>query len=254
MLLLLVINTGRAAEGLILQYQLPADSAESTIRQQLQQSSELEALVELINQQFIFAESLTLVFGGDEGPLYGGDTREIRVPFQFVQEVEERFATADYQQNGISPQMAAMDALLHTLLHELAHAFIDLYQLPVLGKEEDAADSLATVLLIDYFEQGQEIAISAADLFELESADSEVLDESDFWDEHSLDAQRFYSTLCHVYGSDPQQYGYLSQELGFSEERAELCIDEYHNISASWQQLLEPFVYKLDEKSDEKIR
>ena len=32
-------------------------------------------------------------------------------------------------------------------MHEMGHALIDLYDLPVLGKEEDAADSVATVFL-----------------------------------------------------------------------------------------------------------
>ncbi len=130
---------------------------------------------------------------------------------------------------------------MHTLFHELAHALISIYELPVIGKEEDAADGLASVLLIEFFEDGQEIAISAADLFDLESDDKEIF-EDDFWNEHSLDAQRFYSTLCHVYGSEPEKYGYLVEQSAFSEERAELCIEEYEILSSSWFGLLKPYI------------
>lgn len=112
----------------------------------------------------------------------------------------------------------------------------------MLGKEEDAVDALANVLLIEFYDGGGDIAISAADLFDLESADVDELEDADFWDEHSLDVQRYYSTLCHVYGSDPQGYGYLLEDAEFSEDRSELCVEEYETISDSWLDLLEPYM------------
>lgn len=56
-----------------------------------------------------------------------------------------------------------------------------MYDLAIVGKEEDATDALATILLIEFFEQGQEIARSAADLFDLESSDIQTFEEADFW-------------------------------------------------------------------------
>ncbi|MCW9000601.1 MAG: DUF4344 domain-containing metallopeptidase, partial [Kangiellaceae bacterium] len=76
----------------------------------------------------------------------------------------------------------------------------------------------------------QEIALSAADLFYLESEDRTELDEQDFWGEHSLDLQRYYSTLCHVYGSDPDKYKAILEQDYFSEYRA---IYVYRNMTIS---------------------
>ncbi|EPJ52337.1 MAG: hypothetical protein OFPI_14070 [Osedax symbiont Rs2] len=199
----------------------------------------ITSVVDFFNQFFSLEQTIELLVGGEDGPLYNGDG-QIQLPYSFVEEIEYRFTQAQYQETGVSVSQAVADSLKHTLIHEFAHAVIHLEQIPVVGREEDAADSLASVLLIDFFAGGQEIVISAADLFDLESSDSEVVTEEDYWDEHSLDSQRFYAAMCHVYGSDPQGYADIPEQLELSAERAELCIEEYSALSRSWQQLLQP--------------
>ena len=98
--------------------------------------------------------------------------------------------------------------------------------------------------LLNFFQKGQEIARSAADLFDIESNGIQTFEEADFWDEHSLDAQRFYTTLCHIYGSDPKSYADIPKDYQFSEDRSELCIAEYNNLAHSWFQLLAPYMIK----------
>jgi hypothetical protein len=223
-------------------YNSPADASEQELAQVLKSSGVVEDVVAFINQKIRLSEPLYFMIGGDEGPLYDPSLNKIFIPYRFVQEVEERFSAAKYSETGVSVADATLDSVMHTLFHELAHALISNYQLPVVGKEEDAADSLASMLLIEYFDNGAEIAISAADLFDLESEEIDALEDGDFWDEHSLDAQRFYSTMCFVYGSNPEQYDSLIKELGLSQERAELCIEEYESIVRSWFTILKPYL------------
>ncbi|HPY42528.1 MAG TPA: DUF4344 domain-containing metallopeptidase, partial [Thiolinea sp.] len=147
-----------------------------------------------------------------------------------------------YEETGVSAQDAMLDAVQHTLFHELAHALIAMYDLPIVGKEEDAADNLATVLLIEYLDDGAEVAISAADLFDLEGEDVKELSEADFWDEHSLDTQRYYTTMCHIYGSDPKKYKDVKVDAGFDKERAETCSDDYELVRENWFKLLKPIM------------
>ncbi|MGB1256513.1 MAG: DUF4344 domain-containing metallopeptidase [Thiolinea sp.] len=237
------LNTAVADKAEI-SYENPQNAADTAIAKQLQSAPGISAVVEIINDHFRLPEALEIVFGGDDGPLYDPGKNTIFIPYGFVEEVKKRFERAKYAETGVSIEDATMDVLMHTLFHELAHALINMYDLPVLGKEEDAADGLATVLLIRFFEDGQELAISAADLFDLESEDSDELSDADFWDEHSLDAQRYYATLCHVYGSDPEQYGKLLADNGFPADRAELCVEEYVNLADSWFLLLEPHMTK----------
>ncbi|MCJ8298782.1 MAG: DUF4344 domain-containing metallopeptidase [Pseudomonadales bacterium] len=198
-------------------------------------------VVSFFNEIFYLEQPIELLVGADDGPLYNGEG-QIQLPYSFIQKIEDRFSAAQYQESGVSVAEAVADSLMHTLIHEFAHAVIHSNSIPVLGREEDAADSLASVLLIDFFAGGQEIVISAADLFDLESADSDVISEEDYWDEHSLDSQRYYAAMCHVYGSDPEGYADIPEQLELSAERAELCIEEYSALSRSWQQLLQPIL------------
>jgi len=239
--LLCYVNYGYAETRVEVVFKKPIDQVEKNIQKKLQSSDAITSVVNVINSNFRIPETLNIIFGGDDGPLYDPETNNIYMPYYFLEEVKKRFVKANYSETGVSINDATLDALMHTLFHEVAHAFIAMFDLPVLGKEEDAADSLASVFLTDYFEQGQEILLSAADLFSLESEDKDALDEQDFWGEHSLDEQRFYSALCHVYGSAPDEYHYLKKDAGFSERRADLCIEEYEALLRSWHTVLKPY-------------
>ena len=216
-------------------------ASSSSLKKELQSTDVVTLIVNTLNEEFVFTDSVYLVFGGEEGPHFDPNTNTIQVPYSFLEEVESRFDAANYSETGVDVDTATLDVLAHTLIHEFAHAFIFMHEIPVVGREEDAADALATVLLTEYFESGAEIAISAADMFDLESEDRQEFEEADFWDEHSLDSQRYYSTLCHVYGSNPEAFEHIPKELGFDTERAELCIFEFESIAKSWFTLLQPY-------------
>lgn len=232
-------------------YQPPSRIEEAVVAKQLHLSGAVESVIQFVNEHIRLSETLHIIIGGQDGPLYDPTNHTIFLPYGFIDEVKARFEHVNYAQTGVSIHDATMDVVMHTLFHELAHAFIDRYQLPVLGKEEDAADALASVLLIEYFEGGAEIVVSAADLFELEDRDIDAFDEQDFWGEHSLDVQRYYASLCHVYGSDPVTYQTLKTELGLSQERAAGCVEEYEVIATSWLTLLSPY-WQARHSSDER--
>ncbi|PIE39998.1 MAG: hypothetical protein CSA51_03045 [Gammaproteobacteria bacterium] len=172
-----------------------------------------------------------------------GDKNQIEIPFWFVLDVISHLEKVHYDETGLSIGEASSDILMHTIFHELAHAFIAMYGIPILGKEEDAADTLATILLIEYFSDGQDIALTAADFFAIESENREGgLQDEDFGGEHSLDEQRHYSTLCYIYGSSPKEYAFLVEEGRLPKERSETCIDEYEEKVQNWSKLLEPYI------------
>lgn len=216
-----------------------ADKEALLVRKSLESSAAITDVTAFLNEKFALTHALTIRLGGEDGPLYDPGANEIVVPYSFIEAIRQRFKADGYAKSGVSVDEAVVDALMHTLFHEIGHALVSMYDLPVLGKEEDAVDGLATILLIEYFEQGEEIALSAADLFNMESGDVGEFSHEDFWDEHSLDIQRYYSTLCFVYGSSPAKYAYLKETAEFSDERADLCIDEYQNAARDWFALLE---------------
>jgi hypothetical protein len=132
--------------------------------------------------------------------------------------------------------------LLFVFYHELGHGIIHKLDLPVLGREEDAADQLATLMLMDAGTDsvGGEPVLTAAlgwlDSWQKREGEAE---ESDYWDEHSLDLQRYANIVCLVYGSDPENYGNLVEEWDLPADRAERCPGDFASAAASWNGVME---------------
>jgi putative metallopeptidase DUF4344 len=134
----------------------------------------------------------------------------------------------------------AVAALVFSFYHELGHALIDVYDLPATGREEDAVDQLATVMLLETWEgEDSELAIlSSAEWFDLDASERE--EEPDAADEHSLDEQRYYNLVCWIYGSDTEYFSDMVDDWQLPPARAERCESEYQRMSQAWNTLLGP--------------
>jgi hypothetical protein len=136
----------------------------------------------------------------------------------------------------------AINNSMFLVQHEIGHLLIGELGLPVLGKEEDAADSLATLLLLgaSTVEMDQAL-IDAADGWWLTDQDrGEEWESSDFYDEHSLDIQRAYQVVCLTVGARPDDFAEIAAEYDIDEERQERCGLDYQTAADSWSGLLEP--------------
>lgn len=135
--------------------------------------------------------------------------------------------------------------LLHTLafffLHEVGHALIDQLHIPAVGREEDAADQIAAVMLIQNSETGETVAVDGAlsflSIMQLHKGAPPA-----FADEHSLDEQRFYNIACLIYGSNPTKYAPMVKNGILPKARATRCPTEWAKVSGAWTTLLKPYM------------
>ena len=126
------------------------------------------------------------------------------------------------------------------LQHETGHALVHLLDLPITGREEDAVDNLATVILIEG--EAHDALFAAITNFGALSAEMESGDHPlPVWNEHSLSAQRLFDVACLLYGSDPKAFADLVGPEGLPEERAQRCPGEYQQKQRAWDTLLAPF-------------
>jgi Putative metallopeptidase len=171
---------------------------------------------------------------GEPNAFYDPEERKISLCYELHDQFMELFTPGETEEGEAASK--AIAALVFIFYHELGHALVDVYDLPVTGREEDAVDQLATVLLLETWEgEDSELAIlSSAEWFELDE------EEADMADEHSLDDQRYYNLVCWIYGSDPEYFEELADDWGLPDARAQQCPSEYARMSGAWNTLLGP--------------
>jgi hypothetical protein len=200
----------------------------------------LAQIVTNLNEHIALPWDITIQFQDCDEPdaYYDPDTRSLTMCYQLIDEYYDLFARKIKDKTKLDD--AVRGAVASTFFHELGHGLVDAWKLPITGKEEDAVDQLSTLVLINHTTHGEEMALNGALSFklyaELDKGQAKI-----YWDEHSLDEQRFYDTICIIYGHAPDKYAYLVKDGTLPEERAELCREDYPRVARAWQQLLEPF-------------
>lgn len=130
------------------------------------------------------------------------------------------------------------------LYHEFSHLLIAQFDLPILGKEEDAADNIASVILLgERDEKYDNILFDAAGGWYLsDQSNTSDFEESDFYDGHSLDIQRFYQIVCLMAGQRVDAFGAFAAEYGLDKDRIDSCAADYEQLAQSWGVMNESFV------------
>lgn len=129
--------------------------------------------------------------------------------------------------------------LLSIFYHEVGHALIDLMALPVLGQEEDAADTASVLLISQLFDEDSAQSIIRDAAFGFLDEDTARGDEDPaWWDTHGPDLQRYYNLVCQFYGGDVDARADLAEELDLPHDRAEGCAEEFDLAFDSWDPIL----------------
>ena len=128
----------------------------------------------------------------------------------------------------------------HTLWHEAGHALISEFQLPVIGQEEDAVDSFATLAMLAEEDAARlERLLDVAELWMISHDLAEAEGPLTYHGEHDLDAQRGLRVICFVAGEGPGRAHEMTAQWGLPEERAETCEYDYELALDSWETLLD---------------
>jgi Putative metallopeptidase len=139
--------------------------------------------------------------------------------------------------------------MLFVLLHELAHAGIADLELPVLGREEDAADEFAILRMLwagtDFTRRV--LADATKGWFFSARRDRKDKEPLVFYDEHSLDQQRAYHIVCLMVGHNPNEMVELANEMKLPDDRRESCKRDFERASSSWNAVLQPHRRQPDE-------
>ncbi|HEY3570646.1 MAG TPA: DUF4344 domain-containing metallopeptidase [Thermoanaerobaculia bacterium] len=173
------------------------------------------------------------------------DKRRISICYELVGDFAELFLRAAKQPDASQAGNAVAAASLFMVFHEAGHALISLYQLPVAGHEEEAADQIATLILLGSGKEGGTTAVDSTSTLLAQEKNAAVrarLARLPFWSGHGFNEARLTDILCWVYGRDPQAFQELVGDGTLPAARAQGCAAEYEKVAKTWDQPLAPYL------------
>jgi len=148
---------------------------------------------------------------------------------------------------GFTRSEVMVGGAVSVILHELGHALFQIQDIPLLGKEEDGADQIAALIMLQF---GPKVALTTikgtynawhhmnAERLQSQKGDIKPAQEAD---EHSIDIQRAFNYLCIAYGKDPATFQELADRL-LPRARTAHCADEYKQAALAFKKTVLPEV------------
>lgn len=220
-----------AKGSLRITYELP-DSEDVAAARIIHQSEVAEEVAQVVEDWNLLSQNVTLRFGTQLGPHFAvlqNGKLEIHIPYSFFSTMEKLFASKKYIKQ-LSPTTSALNTLHHAIYHELGHAVIYSQKTGISdAMEEEAVDTLSVILLISVYADGADIASSAAKAFQL------LATEPDSTVNLQNDILRFQEINCLVYGSNPDKYKDLLDDLPVNS--VSICPKRFITHHRQWEKI-----------------
>jgi hypothetical protein len=182
---------------------------------------------------------------GEVNAWYDEEERLVTLCYDYLQE-QLRIAPTGTTQSGVSREDVMLGATLEVVLHEGAHALFDVFKIPILGREEDAADQVAAFTLLQLGDDVARSTVGGVAYMYATEARGSTPGMKEFANEHGLPAQRFFNWVCIAYGAKPKLFADVVAKGYLPEDRAESCEQEYRQVAYAVSTLLGPH---MDERA-----
>jgi hypothetical protein len=208
----------------------------------------LEETAKALNEKLALPADVTISLRecGAADATWEADKHRISICYELVGGFAELFLRASGKAPDAAQAGAAVAAAtLFALFHETGHALIDLYQLPVAGGREEAADQLATLVLLGSGKEGGTTAVDSASTLLTQARKADVraqLARVPFWSGHGFDEARLTDILCWVYGRDPEAFQELVGDGTLPAARAVGCAAAAETMAKTWAEPLAPWL------------
>jgi hypothetical protein len=223
-------------------YVAPTNPAHQLIYETLKERQSLERLQEFLSP-FRLQWTLDISLRGCDGEadaMYSDDA--ITICYEYIEELQEYMAT-ETTPAGIEPIDTLIGPFVDTVLHEFAHGLFDYLDIPILGREEDAADQVSAYIYLQLGkDEARRLIMGTAYTYLLEVQDTDPPDMEEFADEHSTSEQRVINLSCLAYGADPKLFKDVIKRVGVPQFRIDICEEEYELISLAFQELIAPHI------------
>jgi hypothetical protein len=239
------LRTNRVEIG----YVTPKNVAHEPIYRLMRERKVLERFREYLSPLRLPRVLLLKVEGcdGEENAWYADDA--VTVCYEYLDSILKN-APEQTTADGVTRMDAVIGPLVDVFLHEVGHAVFDYDQVPILGREEDAADQFAVYFWLQSDKRDARRLLAGV-AYEYTRDAAAPSKKNPFADAHGLPMQRFYNLLCLAYGSDAKLFERAVTEGHLPADRADGCEDEYAQVKRAMTALIDPFI---DENLVKRVR
>lgn len=223
-------------------YVPPKNPAHQQVYELLKERQSLEKFQELLSP-FRLPWTLNISLtecDGEADAMYSDGT--ITICYEYIEDLR-KYMPAKTTPAGIEPIDTLIGPFVDTVLHEFAHALFDYLDIPILGREEDAADQVSAYIYLQFGKtEARRLIMGAVYIYMLEVENTDPPSMAEFADEHSTSEQRRFNLLCIAYGADPELFEDVAAWGGLPEERADICEEEFELIAHAYHTLIDPHI------------
>ena len=170
----------------------------------------------------------------------------VTICYEYIEQIRRLAprSTVQLVQGRISADSAIVGPFVQAVLREVATAAFDMFDVPVWGRLDDAADRVAAFIMLQFGPAVAWYTIVGSAWFLSASTGTSA----DYSDVRGLVAQRYYTTLCMALGSEQRQEfeRFVGKEAAgnLPEDRAQACPEEYDALKQGFNATLTPHIDK----------
>ena len=237
-----------AATGVQIQYKEPTNPAHKPIYDRLRKRAVLEQYKEFMSPLQL-KRALNVALEPCNGVINAThQAGKITYCYELIAEMQRQVIETNVLP-GFRREDAIVGGFVSILLHETGHAIFYLLDIPIFGREEDAADAIAAYVSLQFgptsarrILTGSAFVWRAAELTRQKKRSPRQFE--DYSDEHGTDAQRFYNILCIALGSDMVEKTNTFSDFVqlLPEGRRGQCVREYTHVKNSFARFVLPHI------------
>jgi len=173
-------------------------------------------------------------------------TPTITVCYEYLYELWKRLPMM-MSNNGPTATDALVGQMIFVFAHEFGHLAFDVYDVPIFGHEEDAADNFATFIMLQFREDGPRLIMGAAWSYhafikDVQDNPKATIPLKAFSSNHGQPEERFFNMQCMAYGSDQKLYAGLVTSGLLPETRAKDCKWEFATMKFAFDKEIMPHI------------
>ncbi len=248
-------------------YRAPVTAAYAAVRERLMKRKVLEEYGQFLSPlqlpYTLWIYTSECDGGAYASPYYDSDNHAINMCYQFVVLMEK---VADiiiekkpaFLDKNLTRDDIVTGMFVSVIMHESGHAVFDLLNVPVFGREEDAADQMAAFIAVQFDKNVARTIVNGFAYFwaaqgnpPTKAPEPNVTNPAPscdtdpfcaYSDVHGTSYQRMYNTLCLAYGADATTFGDFVASGWLPKDRAQQCGAEYQQLKLAFAKTVYPFI------------